>query len=679
MLYCFSEELMKKIVGILCAAAMLVSALTISMAASGGDSMTAKNIVGKKIIIDGNQGTDEGWETAEGYKLDKPYGGLSSSAATPEQSQSTVRFATDGEYLYAFYRTNMYGFGSYPWLWFYVDFPSNGSAAFYHILNSSRGDTSGSYPEGTSSYGKVDRNEWRATVEVRIPIPEADRAAIKTGTLSIKVGVYECFYGWGDPSKGETTQSIGMTLGEGFKKNANATLVLPQVRELDKCSSTGTLENMSYFTSEGQRRNYAISLPEGYNADRYYPLIYNVKGGNALAISDTNIPKNCIAVSLSASEWTAAEQKEFLGVLLKSYPIDEKFVYFLGESNVGEQLAYSFTACLESASKYDTEAAALEWLVAQRYDGYCAELEGITMHAMGDSYFFGSGIGTENSWPSLLAARYHMTHENYGRGSNTIAVYQGYDGSEYYEPMVRRYKDMVDGDADIILLEGGRNDRSKKVPIGKNDSQNENEFKGALNLTIDGLLKKYPSALIVCVTCWNYHDAGSGFYGTTADYAKAMCELVKYRDEERVVCINAANTELSGVDMNSESFRTKYCINSGDISHLNADGMKYVLTRFEAAIGTAYKNYVNGIKNQAVIGDNLSDKNGTDGKKDPFANNNTGKTETETVTETADSGEGLTADTVKSKGCGASTIGCASALGAAVGALPIKRKRKKTK
>lgn len=669
---------MKKIIAVLSVLALLASAFTFNIFASGGDTMTAENIVGKKIIVDGNKGTDEGWSAAKKYKLDAPFGGLSSSDATPTERQSTVCFATDGEYLYAFYETQMYGFGSYPWLWFYVDFPSGDSAAFYHILNSSRGDTTGSYFDGTMTYGKVDRTVSQASVEVKIPIPDADRAVIKDGSLSIKIGVYECFYGWGDPSKNETSQTIGMVLGDGFSRNANAVLVLPQVHELEKSTSLGSFANMKYYTSTELEKQYEIFVPESYNEDKYYPFIYCV--GADTAINDSDVPKSCVIAKADAENMSVAEHKELLNVLIKNYSIDEKFVYYIGDKSVCEQLSFDFTASIENLSEYGGAKAALEYLTSQMPTAYFAELEGLTMYALGDSYFAGSGIGAENAWPSLLASRYHMTYENYGRGSNTVSVYKGYDGSEYYKPMVQRYVDMADGDADVILLEGGRNDRSKKVPIGENDSQNENEFKGALNLTIDGLLKKYPSALIVCVTCWNYLDAGSGFYGTTADYAKAMCELVKYRDEERVVCINAANTELSGVDMNSESFRAEYCINSGDIRHLNADGMKYVLTRFEVAIGTAYRNYVNGIKNEAVIGDNPSEESGTDGKKDPFGNNNTQTAETETETDAADSSESLTVDTGKSKGCGASTVGYASALGAAaVGALPIKRKRKKTK
>lgn len=159
---------------------------------------------------------------------------------------------------------------------------------------------------------------------------------------------------------------------------------------------------------------------------------------------------------------------------------------------------------LDGVGSHGSERDALMWLCEQVPTPYFAELEGITMHAIGDSLFYGSGIGKENSWPSLLAEKYHMTHENYGRGGNTIAMFKEYGGNEYDEPMVTRYQKMVDDDAQIILIEGGSNDSNKSIKIGSNDSKDINEFKGALNVMLDGLLEKYPNALIVCVSCSQY-------------------------------------------------------------------------------------------------------------------------------------------------------------------------------
>ena len=65
--------------------------------------MNAGNVIGKKIVLDGNAGEKEGWERAPVYKLDTYFNTSSYDplhSATPEDKQAEVRFATDGEYLY---------------------------------------------------------------------------------------------------------------------------------------------------------------------------------------------------------------------------------------------------------------------------------------------------------------------------------------------------------------------------------------------------------------------------------------------------------------------------------------------------------------------------------------------------------------------------------------------------
>ena len=45
---------------------------------------------------------------------------------------------------------------------------------------------------------------------------------------------------------------------------------------------------------------------------------------------------------------------------------------------------------------------------------YYDKLEGLSMYALGDSYFHGSGIGRDKSWPTLLSAKYGMSCKNDG-------------------------------------------------------------------------------------------------------------------------------------------------------------------------------------------------------------------------------------------------------------------------
>ena len=53
-------------------------------------------------------------------------------------------------------------------------------------------------------------------------------------------------------------------------------------------------------------------------------------------------------------------------------------------------------------------------------EDYYSVLEGLTMYAIGDSYFGGSGLGQHQTWVNLLGYKYGMTFHNYGIGGNTV-------------------------------------------------------------------------------------------------------------------------------------------------------------------------------------------------------------------------------------------------------------------
>ncbi len=213
-------------------------------------------------------------------------------------------------------------------------------------------------------------------------------------------------------------------------------------------------------------------------------------------------------------------------------------------------------------------------------------LMGITMYAMGDSYFGGSSLGKEATWVNMLGEKYGMHYVNYGIGGSTMSDYV-----TDKNPMVLRYTRMEKGDADIILLEGGRNDRSQKVPLGDLDSRDSKTFLGSVNIMLDGMLKTYPNALIILITPWNHTGKVADTGLSNVDYANAMRSLAEHRNDPRVVCLYAADPNLVGVDMNDASFRMKYCIQPTDVSHLNLEGMKMVLPFMEQLIAAEYAKF----------------------------------------------------------------------------------------
>ena len=217
---------------------------------------------------------------------------------------------------------------------------------------------------------------------------------------------------------------------------------------------------------------------------------------------------------------------------------------------------------------------------------YYPELEGIGMFAMGDSYFGGSTLGKSVTWVNKLGEKYNMNYSNEGIGGSTMSDYVTTNNP--MSTRIRKYKKI---DADIVLLEGGRNDRSKLVPLGDVDSRDTKTFRGAINFMIDFVLEKNPEALIILVTVWKHSNTNSLGYSNIT-YADAMRDVAEYRNDPRVICLYAADAELTSVDMDDPRFRVKYCTKPDDVSHLNEKGMDLVLPNMEKFIAEAYINYL---------------------------------------------------------------------------------------
>ncbi len=222
---------------------------------------------------------------------------------------------------------------------------------------------------------------------------------------------------------------------------------------------------------------------------------------------------------------------------------------------------------------------------------YFENLENITLYAMGDSYFGGSKLGKELTWVNQMGKKYNMSFINYGIGGSTVS-----DFVTDKHPMVDRYTDMEDGNPDVILIEGGRNDRNFGVPLGKNKSRDSKTFLGALNIMIDGCLEKYPNAVIILVTPW-YNTAETSDGYTNVTYADAMRDLVNYKKNPRVFCLYAADKDASGVNMDDSDFRTYNCIGSSDVSHLNEIGMRRVQPFMETQISACLDSYKEYLEN----------------------------------------------------------------------------------
>ena len=151
------------------------------------------------------------------------------------------------------------------------------------------------------------------------------------------------------------------------------------------------------------------------------------------------------------------------------------------------------------------------------------------MNCLGDSITWGyipdSGARMANPYPSIVKNLLGLSEcRNYGISGSTLAVNSG-----NYDPMCIRYADM-DDDADIVLVFGGTNDYGRAVytpNLGTiTDSVNTTVY-GALNILCDGLITKYPKALIFLCTPLKRADktAANGGGYTLEDVAKAIRDV----------------------------------------------------------------------------------------------------------------------------------------------------------
>ena len=387
-------------------------------------------------------------------------------------------------------------------------------------------------------------------------------------------------------------------------------------------ATSGSILPDSYTDPTGAKVEFGYYLPKDYSPNRQYSLVFDASEDSAVAKSlAENLVKDAIVISFpvndKANDNRATLMLRLLDEVVHKYPVKVSDILFVGGDVLGAHAAsfecirlcqamiYTGTdkapalkyAAVKSIGDFADAKAAADWLIGE-YDDYYPVLEGKKLYAIGDSYFGGSSLGQHQTWVNLIGYEYAMTFHNFGIGGNTVAKATGIGSNQ--PPMCTRYTELPT-DGDIYLIEGGRNDRHYSVPFGANDSKDPTTFTGAINIIIDYIRSKNPDALIVLVTPWNRKQE-SGYLGTNNKYADTMKGLADYYNDKHIVCLYAADTKLSGVDMDNASFRAKYCLTSSDVSHMNADGMYMVKDNFEpwlaekyaALIGAEVINFADG-------------------------------------------------------------------------------------
>lgn len=169
-------------------------------------------------------------------------------------------------------------------------------------------------------------------------------------------------------------------------------------------------------------------------------------------------------------------------------------------------------------------------------------LYGKSMLVIGDSLIYGNKIGNDVVWVNQLGMKYNMDTFNYGINGNTVSNVDRKNGI----PMSERYISISEDvqAADIIIVEGGANDKNNNCTIGENSDNTNETFKGALNVLIDGLREKYPDKVILFMTCFERYGTKNKLGLRETDYAMAMLEICNLKG---IPCFN--NIEDSGISL----------------------------------------------------------------------------------------------------------------------------------
>ncbi len=250
-----------------------------------------------------------------------------------------------------------------------------------------------------------------------------------------------------------------------------------------------------------------------------------------------------------------------MGILLFAVAAD---LFFFGSASLNKQRGAESSQEAESSADAEKSEGALssdgsgganadseEEEETEDSEGKSA-LTGIRMLGMGDSLLCGHLEGNGASWFDAIGRKYGMTYYNFAVSGETVAYSDQAKAEHGAASMVRRQEAIIEKvpDVDLIILEGGTNDKGDDIPIGEDSDYQDSSFKGALNIMIDRFQAAYPDALIVCMTPYRWTNGKTNSLGLTySDYSQAMKEICNLQG---VLCLD--NERNSSVDFGNDAY-----------------------------------------------------------------------------------------------------------------------------
>jgi lysophospholipase L1-like esterase len=208
-------------------------------------------------------------------------------------------------------------------------------------------------------------------------------------------------------------------------------------------------------------------------------------------------------------------------------------------------------------------------------------LNGKKLNFLGDSITYGSGAS--HPFTYYLQSVYGCTCQNYGIAGSTIQ----YDVNR--NPMCVRYADM-DDDAEIVAVMGGTNDYWNNKPLGTMGDTSNTTFYGALDVLIQGMIAKYPSAFFYMVTP-PHGDNGGNFDGSTKSNSGSMQDIANAVKEV------AEKYSIPVLDLFNKggfypSIAAQKTLYYSDGVHLNTNGQKKLAQLHAAFILSNYRGQI---------------------------------------------------------------------------------------
>lgn len=166
------------------------------------------------------------------------------------------------------------------------------------------------------------------------------------------------------------------------------------------------------------------------------------------------------------------------------------------------------------------------------------ELNGKKINFLGDSITEGAGTTcNDNTYHGLIKKKYGLKEaRNYGIGGTRIARQTEITSLVRDRDFILR-ADMMDKDADMVVVFGGTNDFGHgQAPLGTMDDRDMRTFYGALHSLVEILNKEYEQRKIVFITPLHRHNEdGRGAWKPDGviqhplvDYVNAVKEVCGY-------------------------------------------------------------------------------------------------------------------------------------------------------